>query len=218
MNSKLLGVFLLLMGIIVLPMAAIELKDGLAAKKPTPLTWKQFGNEKPKSGWFKITGAQLDVVNVVWVESIVTGKMGNIYVPARAANDEGVEDTPIEMLVKINDPKIAATVQELKKLDKGTDEAAMKYVLSHAEQLIIERPLEGTLADGFDEVDSGDKSAIQGAGATLANDFVILQEGAKPSIGGRIFMLLAGLSLSALGLFLLFKKPVPPAQVAPPTA
>lgn len=219
MKDKLIGLFILMMGLVWAVSGGAELKDNLAAKAPTALTWQQFLAEKPRAGWFKVTGAQLEVASGLWVEDILTGKMGNIYVPARVAGNEAVEELPIEMLIKIDDPKIAATVRELKELDKGTDEAALQYVLSHTEQLLIERPLVGTLADGFDEVDSGDKSAIQSAEVALDNDFVILQEGAKPDMGGRIFMLLGGIGLSLLGLFYIFlKKPAQPATppLAPP--
>ena len=222
MKDKLIGLFLLMVGLIWAGMGGSELKDNLATKAPTALTWPQFLKQKPKAGWFKISGAQLDVVGGLWVENIITKEMGSIYVPARAAGGESNDETPIEMLVKIDDPKVAQTVKELKELDKGTDEAALKYVLAHAAQLTVEKPLVGTLADGFDEVDSGDKSAIRSAGVALASDFVILQENVKPDTGGRVFMLLGGIGVSLLGLFYIFlKKPAPtaatpPASLSPP--
>ena len=212
MKDKLIGVFILLMGLIALGVGATELRESLATKAPAALTWPQFVAQKPKAGWLQVSGAQLDVTSALWVESKLGGEIGNIYVPARAKGGEMGDESPIEMLVKIDDPKIAATVRELKELDKGTDEAALKYVLTNADKLIIERPLVGTLADGFDTVDSSDKSAIQKAGVALASDFVILQEGATPDKGGRIFMIVVGLGLSLLGLFYVFlKKPAPPA-------
>lgn len=219
MKDKLIGIFILLMGLIWASIGGMELKELAAVKTPTALTWPQFLAQKPKVGWFTVSGAQLEVPDALWVENIVTGKMGNIYVPARAVGNEDTDSPPIEMLVKIDDPKITQTVKELKELDKGTDEAALKYALSHAEQLLVERTLTGTLADGFDAVDSSDESAIRSAGASLADDFVILQEGAKPDIGGRIFMLLGGIGLSLLGLFyIFFKKPARPATppLSPP--
>ncbi len=211
-----------MMGLVWAVSGGMELKDNFAAKAPAALTWQEFIEEKPKDGWFKVSGAQLDVTSGLWVENILTGEMGNIYVPARVVGSESADESPIEMLVKIDDAKIAATMKELKALDKGTDEAALKYVLSHAEQLVIERPLVGTLADGLDAVDSGDELTLRGAEVAFADDLVILQEGTKPDVGGRIFMLLGGIGLSLLGLFYIFlKKPAPPANSplsAPPSA
>lgn len=220
MKDKLIGLFLLLMGLIGAGTGAVELKENFATKTPTALTWPQFLEQKPKAGWFKVTGAQLDVPGGMWVEDIISGKMGNIYVPARAAGDESSDDAPIEVLVKVDNPKIAQMVKDLKQLDKGTDEAtdeaAINYALSHAEQLIIEKPLVGTIAEGFDTVDSHEESVIRSSGVALADDFVILQENAKPDIGGRVFLLLGGIGVSLLGLFYIFlKKPAPPAATPP---
>ena len=219
MRDKLVGLFLVMFGLVWVVMGGGELRDNMAAKAPTPLTWQEFVADKPESGWFKLSGAQLDLTGALWIENRLTGEMGNIYVPARAAGElesENEAEPPIEMLVKVDDPKIKATVEELKKLDKGTDEAALNYVLSHADQLFIERPIVGTVAEGFDAVDSDDESTLRSAEETLSSDFVILQEGAKPDVGGRIFMLLGGIGVALLGLFYIFlKKPVAPA--APPT-
>ena len=222
MKDKLIGLFLVLMGVVWAGMGGSELRDNMATRAPTPLAWAQFVAEKPSSGWFKVSGAQLDLTGALWIENRLTGEMGNVYVPARAAGAalefEPTEvEPPTEMLVKVDDPKIIATVQELKKLETGTDEAVMNYVLGHAEQLFIERPLVGTLAEGFDAADSGDESTLRSAEDTLASDFVILQEGAKPDVGGRIFMLLGGLGVTLLGLFYIFLKK-PAAPTAPPTA
>ena len=180
MKDKLIGIFILLLGLMFVGMGASELKEKSDIKAPTALTWQQFIVQKPESGWFRISGAQLEVADALWVEDLIGGKMGNIYVPARLADNETVEETPIEMLVVIDDPKIVATVKELKQLDKGTDEAALKYVLSHAEQLIIQRPLVGTISEGLDSIDSADERAIMGADVPLAGDLVILQENVKP--------------------------------------
>ena len=217
MKDKLIGLFLVLLGLTLLPISALELRDNMATKAPTPLAWAQFVADKPEAGWFKVSGAQLEVADALWVEDTRNGEMGNIYVPARAAGNESDEEKPIEMLVRVDDPKIAQTVRELQEIDKGSDEAAMKYTLSHLEQLIVARPLVGTIAEGMDDVDSDDKNLIEKADITLASDFVILQEGEKPSLVARLIMLLVSIGLTALGLFyLIWKKTAPPA--APPTA
>ncbi len=212
MKDKLIGLFLILMGLIWAGMGASELKENMAAKAPTPLTWQAFSDEKPTAGWFKVSGAQLEVGDALWVEGRFDGEMGNIYIPARAADNEGDEEKPIEMLVKVSDPAIMQTVREMKELDTGTDEAALKYALSHMDQLIIKRPLTGTIADGFDAVDSDEKDVLQSADVQFADDFVILQEGEKPAIAIRIFMVLLGIGVFGVGLFyLIWKKPAPPA-------
>ena len=223
MRDKLVGVFILLMGLIAAGMGGAELLNNLVFKTPTSLTWSQFIAEKPKAGWFKILGAQLHVAEGIWVDSRISGEMGHGYVPARAAGDDGLNETgqylPFKMLVKIDDPKNAATVKDLKELDKGTQKeaeaATMEYLMTHGEQLRVERTVVGTLAKGFDEVDAGDKSAILNAKVALDDDFVILQEGTKPDKGGRISLLLGGIGLSLLGLFYIFlKKTTPPAPPA----
>ena len=218
MKDKLIGLALVFIGLTLLPGAALELRDNLTTKTPTALTWSEFVAQTPESGWFKVTGAQLEVADALWVEDSRNGEMGNIYVPARAAgNEEDMTDKPIEMLVKIDDPKIVTTVKELKALDGNNEAAAINYTLSHVEQLIVARPLVGTIAEGLDGLDSEDKNLIEGADVPLAEGFVILQENAKPSFVVRIFMLLFGIGATALGLFyLIWKRPAPPA--APPTA
>ena len=206
MKQKLTGVFVLLMGLILLPTMGSELLQTLAAKAPTPLQWSAFAADKPEAGWYRIAGAQLDVTGALWVEE--NGEVGNVYVPARKAGGEMGNESPVEMLVKISDAEIIATVKQLKALDSAGENAATQYVLAHQKKLLIRKPLVGTLADGVDAVDSDDEKAIRRSDVKLSDDFVILQEGAKPSLGGHLFMFGFGLVMALGGVFLLIGKKV----------
>lgn len=203
MKNKLIGVFLLLIGAIFLPTAFSELKDTLQTKTPTSVAFASFQNDLPEEGWFKITGAQLDLLETLYVED--NGGVGNIYVPARKAGSEPGTKEPIAVLVKVSDSQTRALVEKMVKAD-ATDKTATEFFLQNAGNLQPKRDLQGTIAQGVDALDDKDKRALEAAENRLKEDFVILQEGITPSVGGRIFMVAFGLALCGAGVWMFFKK------------
>lgn len=203
MNSKLLGVFLLLLGVIGLPFAWNDFQQTRTTQKPQTISWAQLEADMPDEGWFEITGAQLETTEALYVDE--GGKIGNIYIPARKAGSEIGSDQPISVLVKVEDAKIRTFLEQLKAEDKSAS-AAEKLMLANIDKLQIRRTLRGTIAEGVDALDDKDKGAIKRSDAKLADGFVILQEGATPSVSGRFFMLLLGAALTGGGLLLIVKK------------
>jgi hypothetical protein len=63
-----------------------------------------------------------------------------------------------------------------------------------------------------DAIDSKDQAAIERSDTKFAGRYVILQEGATPSVSGRIFLLLFTLAVFGTGVYYFFKKKPAPAQ------
>lgn len=211
-NPKLIGAFLLLMSLVFLPMAFGELQKTIATKTPTKIAFSQFVADLPEEGWFQISDMQLDVSESLYVDD--DGKIGNIYVPARKKGGELILDenaAPIEVLVKTDDPKIRALLEQVKAAEAKSDDAATTFFLSNIDKFQIVTNVSGTLASGLDGLDDDDKRALERSDSKFASDFVILQQNAKPSIWGRVGMLLFGFLMLGGGLFYLLSKPKAPA-------
>lgn len=204
MNPKLIGVFLLLISAVFLPAAFGDLQKSMTVKAPVTVSFTEFDANLPSEGWFNITGAQLEIAEALFVAE--NGKIGNIYIPARKKGEEIGTEQPISVLVKTNDAKILDLIKKMRVVENQSAKEQDLFLSSHLDQLQVARNLQGTIAEGVDALDAEDKAAIERSDIQMASRFVILQEGATPSIGGRIFMLLFGLAIFGGGLVMLFKK------------
>ena len=116
------------------------------------VTVEQLEKERPSGGWFKITNASLDVSKVAWMESL--GSINEIYVPIHSTKAPDKESTVL--LLEVHDEGIRKTVEEMKALQdrNAKDDEYLKYMLKNADKFVIERPVEGQIKFGMDDVSS----------------------------------------------------------------
>jgi hypothetical protein len=169
--------------------------EGLKNRRPQTMTFQQFEQSKPTGGWFKITKCELSVPEAMWMEQF--GSMDEVFVPVRMAGD-ATENKPISLLLQVNDPKIRETVTKIKELDeqsKGSEAKVLEWVLTHHDEVYVQRDIEGMLAFGINDLKSSERDKIKALNPELAPDFVVLKEGEKPGLLVGFAMLGGGLLL-----------------------
>ena len=205
--SKIIGAGGLLLGLLLVGSGVATLPQQLSNRTPKTLSFAQFQKENPQSGHFKLTGATICLAESVWVENEISGEVGNIYSPVRSEDGamlESLSEAPIKILVRIDDPKTRGIADKLVAYEKEKDpkkEAELgKWAEKNAENFWISRPIQGTLAEGIESLDSEEKSMIESSGLKLADDFVILQENTGPNFLATLGMFVVGLGLGFWGL------------------
>ena len=155
------------------------------------VTVEQIEKERPSGGWFKITNASLDVSQATWTESV--GSINDVYVPIHSNKAPDKEGTVL--LLSVHDEGIRETVEEMRSLQERDvkDEEFLKYMLQNAKKIYIERPIEGQIKFGMDDVGSKERGKIAALDPNLAPDFAVLDENAKPNGLTAILKLVGGL-------------------------
>lgn len=203
--SKVFGVAGLLIGLMMAGGGGQTLVEQTGNQAPRALSFAQFEAERPTKGHLLIDGATLCLPSSAWVENRLTGEAEKMYVAAfnsKTAETDVENDKPIALLVKIDAPKIVATMQELIALEKGKNNEMqiLKWMMENQDKVFVARPLRGIVAEGVENLDSDDQRIIDDAGLKLAPGAVVLQENARPRFGVSIFMIIAGLGLCAWGV------------------
>ncbi len=205
--SKIIGVAGLGLGACFLTVGAGTLAEQISNRAPKPISYAQFSAQKPTSGNYRISGATLCVADALLIENKLTGKTGNVYIPARAAKSaeaDSLSEKSVFLLVRVDDPKIAATIREMQSLpDEKTPEGAVKslqWLVNNQNKIYVARTFEGTLADGADGLDDEEKDLIESSDTKLEKPFVILQENTDPQFGFSLFSLTIGAGLCVWGI------------------
>lgn len=92
---------------------------------PVVLSYSEFLKQKPKRGWFRITGAGLSVAEASWVESRRSrGSVSNIHIPVRGVSED-VEKERIHLLYTEADASIRKTVDKMAEIQNGSGDEAL---------------------------------------------------------------------------------------------
>jgi hypothetical protein len=210
------GCFLVLVAVAMLIGGGQGLYMGLAHRECRVLSYEDFVKEKPRHGWFQINGCRLNLVEAMYRSRLIGG-VKEAYIPAHGASDE---EGPTHLLVLTKDPQILGTVNDLNKLDKGNEAAALKALAANRDRLFATRDVKGMLQYGID-VKSRVNNRLSKLDNSLAPDFVVLEEGKTPELGFSLFMLCGGLLLTSYLLYRVVSSPSKPSTPdeapAPPT-
>ncbi|HEV3313093.1 MAG TPA: hypothetical protein VG815_21495 [Chloroflexota bacterium] len=200
---------------------------GLTNRTPTVMSYQEFLQKKPSSGWIEISDARLDLLTAIHESNRFTGTIKRVYIPIRpAATDSGEGEGPIHLLLLTKDEAILNTLKDLeavtgggggligrlkrqveanKKGAAGTEpepkdsglENAIRFMIENQDKVRIDRPVRGLLQFGLDSK-SRDRRKIQGLNPDIAPDFAVLEDGAQPELATSAFMVIAGLGLAGL--------------------
>lgn len=162
----------------------------IAAKNRTPaeLACENYDEVMPSKEWLKLTGCTLDVLESSYMEE--GGRIVELFIPARGAGEQ--EGDTIYVLVATKDETLLYLSNQMLKIE---DEAeAMRFYAANSRVLMATRDVEGLVRYGVD-LDDSDRDKLAGLDATLAPNFVILDEGKKPRFGKSLGFLGGGLVL-----------------------
>jgi hypothetical protein len=179
----------------------VEILEYFKFPRVQVVPYAQFVQKRPQEGWFRITGGRADVMNtmqttgrtshdkqfyVPWISSRVPSNMS-----ASNAVDASLPAEPCFLIVSTTNTKlmeVSGIVTRVATSGQGTN---------YANASAVEFPtqdVEGMLVTGLHSDNKMRKKIA--ATANVAEDYVILEEGRKPSF-------LKGLGIIGVGLILL---------------
>jgi hypothetical protein len=225
-----LGCLLPILAIGLLAVGGQGLYVGAMNRTPTVMTYQEFLQKKPSSGWIEVSDARMDLVSAIHQSNRFTGTIKQVYIPVRSsAGDEVGSDDKIHLLLLTKDEAILKTLKEMEaatgggggligrlkqrveanqKGKAGTEppakdaaiENALRFLIENGDKVVIKRPVRGLLQFGLDS-ESRDRRKIQGLNPDIAPDFAVLEDGAEPQLAASAFMVIAGLGLAGFLLF-----------------
>ena len=222
-----LGCFLLILTIGLIAFGAQGLYVGLTNRTPTAMTYQEFVQKKPSSGWIEVSDARLDLLSTIHESNRFTGTIKKVYIPVgSSAAGEAAGDGKIHLLLLTKDEAILKTLKDLEtatgggggllgrlnrrvkanqKRDAATEkpagdaglENALRFMVENRDKVVINRPVRGLIQFGLDSM-SRDRHKIQAPDPDIAPDFAVLEDGTQPEVAVSAFMVIAGLGLAGL--------------------
>jgi hypothetical protein len=115
-----LGCILPILAIGLVAVGAQGLYVGLTNRKPSAMTYQEYLEKKPSSGWLEISDARLNLLSAIHESNRFTGTIKKVYIPvgsSAAGEREGDGDGKIHLLLLTKDE---AVLQTLKALETAT--------------------------------------------------------------------------------------------------
>lgn len=188
----------------------------LKNRQPLEVTVSDYIAKKPNAEWVTLKDAQLNLLEAAHKERL--GKISEIFIPVRPKGES--TDGPVHILLSTKDDAIVAALEDLNK-SGGTMKEALNAASRHADKLFMQKDVSGLIRFGIDS-DDKTRAKLAKLDMKLAPDFVIMNDGAAPSLFGSMSMLGIGV---LIGFFMLRKAgksepaaPPPPAPNLPPRA
>ncbi len=168
----------------------------VALKNPDPLeiTVADYAAKKTNAEWMKLKDSQLSLTEAAY--KLKNGVISEVFIPVRAAGEPA--DSPAHILLSTEDPTVLATLKELigsGRMGKKTFEAGSR----NADKLRIGKEITGLTRYGF-FYDFFTRTRLAKLNLTLAEDFVILNDGAAPDLFINLCQLGGGLLIGFLML------------------
>jgi hypothetical protein len=186
----------------------------LKNRQPLEITVTDYIAKKPNAEWVTLKDAQLNLLEAAHKERL--GKISEIFIPVRPKGES--TDGPVHILLSTKDDAIVAALEDLNK-SSGNMKEALNAASRHADKLFMQKDVSGLIRFGIDS-DDKTRAKLAKLDMKLAPDFVIMNDGAAPSLFGSMSMLGIGV---LVGFFKLRKAgksepaaPPPPAPNLPP--
>ncbi len=150
----------------------------VALRNPDPLkiTVAKYIAKKPDAEWMTLQEGQMSLLEAAYKARV--GKISEIYIPVRPAGES--LDAPIHILLSTSDP---AVVEALQNLSRSPGPVQKKIVAAsrQADQLFMRQDITGLTRYGlfFDFLMHARLAALR---LNLAPDFIIVDDGAAPSL------------------------------------
>jgi hypothetical protein len=191
------------------------IRDG----KQLEISCEDYIRERPDNHWLKLTNCEYDVDNYVFIRG---GRQGDgdirkVFFALRPIGDTSGKTT---IVVVRDDKETIALIETAEDGNEPSEAAVARFAAD------IQKPVEGIVSSGLD-VDHGDKDKIEDPklNLQLANDFVMLSNGAHPRLLLGILLLIGSTAFLGLAGALFVTKrrrarkqpPAPPPTPTPPS-
>lgn len=166
----------------------------LKNRKPLEITVSDYIAQKPNAEWVTLKDAQLNLLEAAHKERL--GKISEIFIPVRPKGES--TDGQVHILLSTTNKDIVTALEDLNK-SSGTMKEALNAASRHADKLFMQKDVTGLIRFGIDS-DDKTRDKLAKLDMKLAAEFVILNDGAAPSLFGSMSMLGIGI---LVGFFML---------------
>jgi hypothetical protein len=115
-----LGCFLPILAVGLVALGAQGLYVGLTNQSLVAMTYREFLQKKPSSGWIEISDARLDLLSAIHESNRFTGAIKRVYIPVGSSAEEagegagaGAGEDKIHLLLLTKDEAILKTMKDL---------------------------------------------------------------------------------------------------------
>lgn len=179
----------------------------LKNRQPLEITVTDYIAKKPDAKWVTLKNAQLNLLEAA--HKGVGGNISEIFIPVRPQGES--TDTQVNILLSTKKQDIVAALEDMNK-SSATKQEVIDAASRHADKLFMKKDVSGLICFGIDS-DDKTRAKLAKLDMNLAPDFVILNDGAAPSLFGSMSMLGIGL---LIGFFILRKaEPAAPPLPTP---
>lgn len=186
----------------------------LKNRQPLEITVAGYIAQKPNAEWVTLKDAQLNLLEAAHKGHL--GKISEIFIPVRPKGE--TTEAPVHILLSTKDKDIVSALEDFNK-PAATKKEVMDAASRHADKLFMQKDVSGLIRFGIDS-DDKTRGKLSKLDMNLAPDFVILNDGGSPNLGGSVSMVGIGL---LVGFFMLRRAgksasepPPPPPPNLPP--
>jgi hypothetical protein len=158
------------------------------------MSYDAFVQTRPNAEWLALTNCQLNLFQASYLHhpGDTAPHPYQYYIPVHGM---GSPSGKICILLKTSEPDMMATISEIRGLK--TDSALLAWTSKNSARAFPKRTVQGVILSGLEDLKSTERSELKRVQTNIADDFIILDSNAEPS-------LTAGISYSAAGLAALF--------------
>jgi hypothetical protein len=156
-------------------------------RAPVRITTAEFIAEKPDAEWLVLQDAEVSLAEAAYKAWM--GNLSEVFIPVRASGQSTTE--PIHILLSTGDAEVISALKKLREYG-GTKEKTVAAASRHADKLFMQKTLPGLIRHGIIS-DLVTRFRLMRLNLPLAEDFVILDEGATPTPYIPVFMVGGGL-------------------------
>jgi hypothetical protein len=155
-------------------------------REPAQYTVRDYVKDRPGKKWLHLTDADVNLLRASYFSKFDV--VETIYIPILPVDAEDKE-TPV-VLLQTERPELLKVAEDVSKMN-GEAEVLM-YLLKNRETIDLGDSVQG-LVGQFGDVDSDVRDDLKKLNPAIGNDFVVIIDGVKPSIGRGLL----GLAMSA---------------------
>ena len=168
--------------------------------KRRDVTLEQFLKEKPEVGWFRVTDAEWNLIDgTLIVNERNNATTGDLYIPVHA---KGVTPTGTEKIDLLVHRTNSAEASKLTQLLDQADPAKAAAMIQQDKAFLAPNPVEGMIEFGINSDGNQNEALEKGLGGQLAEDYIVLTDGAEPpGYGWNLAALIGGLLILGFMVF-----------------
>jgi hypothetical protein len=186
-----------------------DLYTALANTKPTVMSYEEYVQKRPKATWLKLTDCRLNLPEAAYKYYSNTKVPTELFIPVRGLESREGDKTVVFLASR--NPELLATYREMMNLK--SEEDGLAWALKNHERVFPKRDVAGLVRFGIEMRDS-ERSKLAKLQAKAADDFIMLDDGSRPSLASGIGFFGGGLLLLVGGIaFLRRSRDDSPAEV-----